>query len=124
MIKFFTGTPASIELEFNSWLKENSLISYSVQYTETQGKEGICSTLLVNYETEERLEWQISDKLIDYIDDRITAHFEGNSVAINEIANEYWLGEYEQLKNKLKLLEIEMNPKSKGYIANEKSNKK
>lgn len=120
MIKFFTGTPASIELEFNSWLKENCLISYSLQYAETQGEEGICSTLLVNYETKERLEWQISDKLIDYIDDRVTAHFEGNSVAINEIANEYWFGEYEQLKNKLKLLEIEMNPKSNGCIVNEK----
>jgi len=119
MIKFFTGTPATIELEFNSWLRENSLISYSVQYTETQGKEGICSTLLVNYETEERLDWQISDKLVEIINDRINEYFEVNSNAIHSIAEYFWQGEYEQLKNKLKLLEIEMNPKSKGYIANE-----
>lgn len=119
MIKIITGTPASIELEFNSWLKENCLISYSLQYTETQGEEGICSTLLVNYETEERLEWQISDKLIELIHERIKSYFEVNSNAINTIAEYFWQGEYEQLKNKLKLLEIEMNPKSKGCIANE-----
>jgi hypothetical protein len=62
MIKIITGTPASIELEFNSWLKENCLISYSLQYVETQGEDGFCSTLLINYETEERLEMNPKSK--------------------------------------------------------------
>jgi hypothetical protein len=76
MIKIFTGTAISIEKEFNEWLISNPLISYNLLFSETQGNEGICSTLVVNYENEKQLEYEISASLFEYMLSAVTYYLE------------------------------------------------